>query len=291
MAFPPEPVKILDKKNDLMTKRGEYDQLPTFSNSHYKKLYNQTPIPDQNKIILESADSLIEAYQKEYAHAISLEDCILFRESLHRSLELTLSQSQDPLDVPTLSIKLWTSNINLKGKEFCGILNHAIRSDKPELLKHAVIISRGINVQCVIRKKIAPAWPDDNITYRGGGLPQQYRSFYEPKKTYRAPMFIATSTKKHVALNMFCSRVTAPCEPVLWKFHFHPDCKCVHVNYLDKSLIEGEEEFLFSAYSVFTVMQVDWKESPTWINAHVIDLAVSPDNLLEKEDLPLAPWC
>jgi len=278
-------VKIIHDKKNLPLIR-EYDQLPTFSNSNYKRLYNQTPVPDQIKEILDSAYCLIEEYQKENSLTISPDECVLFRESLLNSI-----QNYETLDVPTLSIKLWTSHICLKGKEFCGILNHAIRTDKADLLKHAVIISRGINVQCVIRKKICPVWPEDNITYRGGGLPQQHRFFYEPNKKYRAPMFLATSTKKYVALNMFCSRVAAPCEPVLWQFHFHPDFKCVHVNYLDKSLIEGEEEFLFSAYSVFTVKQVEWRDSPTWVNAHVINLEVAPDNILEPEDLPLAPWC
>jgi len=65
----------------------------------------------------------------------------------------------------------------------------------------------------------------------------------------------------------------------------------VNVNYLAKTNCPGEEEFLFSAYSVFTVEKYTWKDKPTWQNPHEIYLKVAPDNMLEPADLPSAPWC
>jgi len=285
---------VIDSRVVIRTKSG----ILSFATTNYKRIYERTPVPDSQQLIIDSVNSLIDEYQKEHSSTITLEDCGQFKSELLQYIKSGPQQQSPPthepppLDVPTLCIRLWTSPKNLKGKEFCGILNHSIRTDREELVKPAVIISRGINVQCVTRKNFtSPVWPEDNLTYRGGGLPLQHRSFYTEGKKYRAPMFLATSTKKYVALNLFCSRVMAPCEPVLWRFYFHPDFKCVHVNYLDKSLIENEEEFLFSAYSVFEVRKVEWKENPTWMTSHIIELYVSPDNLLEQEDLPLAPWC
>jgi len=46
--------------------------------------------------------------------------------------------------------------------------------------------------------------------------------------------------------------------------------------------IEGESEFLFVPYSVFTVISVDWKPNPVWSDPH---LKASLDNLNESEDL------
>ena len=53
--------------------------------------------------------------------------------------------------------------------------------------------------------------------------------------------------------------------------------------------VKGEEEYLFTAYSVFTVIKPPrWGAKPTdW---HEIHLQAALDNKLEDEDLPLAPW-
>ena len=68
-----------------------------------------------------------------------------------------------------------------------------------------------------------------------------------------------------------------------------------HVNYISNSHIMDannqprEAEYLFAPYSVFTVRAVTRGigTEPTNVN---IELDPAPDNALEPEDLPLAPW-
>ena len=59
---------------------------------------------------------------------------------------------------------------------------------------------------------------------------------------------------------------------------------------VEKTNIEGECEFLFVPYSVFTVLKVDWKSPATWTNPHIIELEAAIDNQLEPDDLPLINW-
>lgn len=71
----------------------------------------------------------------------------------------------------------------------------------------------------------------------------------------------------------------------------HSTLKCNHANLIEaKTLVGGENEFLYAPYSVFTVDSVDFKTNPTWIDPHRVVLQVAPDNKLEAGDLPLAPW-
>ena len=65
--------------------------------------------------------------------------------------------------------------------------------------------------------------------------------------------------------------------------------KCVHVNLVKKTNVEGEEEYLFAPYSAFTVVSATWNLG-TSLDPHVIELEAAVDNKEEPEDLPLAPW-
>ena len=47
-------------------------------------------------------------------------------------------------------------------------------------------------------------------------------------------------------------------------------------------------EYLFSPYSVFTVVKVEFSDEN--LAPHKISLSAAMDNKLEDEDLPLAPW-
>ena len=56
-------------------------------------------------------------------------------------------------------------------------------------------------------------------------------------------------------------------------------------------LLQGEDEFLFSAYSAFRVDRVHWSPTPRdKQRPHEITLYALPDNKETSEDLPLAPW-
>ena len=68
--------------------------------------------------------------------------------------------------------------------------------------------------------------------------------------------------------------------------------RCKHVNLVEKTNVEGEEEFLFAPYSVFTVLSVAMPASgkANASNPIVIQLQAAVDNREEPEDLPLSPW-
>ena len=52
---------------------------------------------------------------------------------------------------------------------------------------------------------------------------------------------------------------------------------------------QGEEEYLFTPYSAFTVLSAIWNAG-TDADPHIIELQAAVDNKAEPEDLPLAPW-
>ena len=67
-----------------------------------------------------------------------------------------------------------------------------------------------------------------------------------------------------------------------------PGCK--HVNLVTHTNVVGELEFLFAAYSAFTVVSVEWAARPDDETPHVVVLQAAIDNRREAEDAPLAPW-
>ena len=101
-------------------------------------------------------------------------------------------------------------------------------------------------------------------------------------------------------------------QPIMWTVHVDPAGehdlakRCADVNFVEHSLIDPvsgqsvEEEYLFTAYSIFTVRSVAWGAGGA---PHRIELDAATDNRAEaeggdgdwatpanSEDLPLAPW-
>ena len=64
------------------------------------------------------------------------------------------------------------------------------------------------------------------------------------------------------------------------------------MNLVEKTNVQGEEEFLFAPYSVFTVLSVTMPASgkPTATYPVVIELQAAINNLDEPTDLPISPW-
>ena len=55
--------------------------------------------------------------------------------------------------------------------------------------------------------------------------------------------------------------------------------------------LQGEDEFLFAAYSAFEVVRVHWSATPqNKALPHEITLRAFPDNRAVSEDVPLSPW-
>jgi hypothetical protein len=60
------------------------------------------------------------------------------------------------------------------------------------------------------------------------------------------------------------------------------------MSFVSKSLIEGENEYLFVPYSVFKLVSVKW--SGELKTPHDFTIRAAVDNQDEDEDLPLSPW-
>ena len=200
---------------------------------------------------------------------------------------------------------MWTSPLvcNLAPghkRELCSIINDVIREDSPACMPDLIIIAKALNDLCVVRRPIdqkVPSFPPGGICWRGGVLPDEHRSFYVSGKKYRVPGFLATSFDKNVSQQfLYNAWKGQKFPPIQWQIKVHPkgaqdfNYKCKHVNLVLNSHVGNEVEFLFAAYSVFTVTRVTWSANATDNKPHVIQLEAAIDNSKEPEDLPLAPW-
>jgi len=204
--------------------------------------------------------------------------------------------------VNTVCARLYTSTkrILVKGqrREFCFLLNHAIRSDDPKLLHHALPLVECINRHIVgeLRETNAPfklpptlsTMPGCNghrVTYRGGGMTAACQYFFQEGVRYRTDQYTSTSFDEDIALT-FASRSKCS-EKVMWRYHV--PTMCANVNYLSKTTIQ-EQEFLFVPFSVFSVLSVSWSNN-VGTTPHYVDIQACADNKTEPAWLPIAPRC
>uniref|UniRef100_A0A6U4TLV5 NAD(+)--protein-arginine ADP-ribosyltransferase n=1 Tax=Hemiselmis andersenii TaxID=464988 RepID=A0A6U4TLV5_HEMAN len=165
-------------------------------------------------------------------------------------------------------------------------------------LARIVSCINSLNLQLRLKRedmKKSKHFPPGGLLHRGGGLPDEHFGFYQEGKEFRVPGFLATSVSDEVA-NGFMVRARAREEnAVLWRVFLdergatQPRYQCMHVNFVEKSNVEGEEEFLFAPYSPFTVRKVIRGNGST-TRPHVIELEAGLDSREYAEDLPLAPW-
>jgi len=220
------------------------------------------------------------------------------RESFKHHDELL---DKDKMEVA--ATRIWTSAQTLQcvagsgGIEFCSLLNEVLRCDDAAMLQPACSIIRGINQLCVVRRKEKDQkFPPSAITHRGGALPLQHLPFFTAGKKYRVPMFLATSFNEMTAYGFWYRKFDEGQTPVHWVIHLDPAGqhnlmkRCKHVNLVSGSNVDGEEEFLFAPYSVFTVISVHVPPRPTDADPILIHIMAAIDNRHEAEDLPLAPW-
>ena len=196
----------------------------------------------------------------------------------------------DPIE--EMMQRMWTSALRLRDREFCFILNSAVRGDAAALADATAALSRGINTLCVTAgtlrgEAVAVTHPPNNVCLRGGGFDDKYRGFFVQGRKFRQPAFLATSFSEQVARKFIgWSSMPVKC---LWRVRIDPERKCGHVNLVRKTNVQGEEEYLFAPYSAFEVLSVSWNAG-TDAEPHVIELLAAVDNKAEPEDLPLAPW-
>ena len=283
-------------------------ELPrTFASSYFKQEYEKRraiPITQASQVFASVAD-FVHMYCE--VHGLTLpHQTVLQRQFVQLLSRQTGARPEvDPLgDAGVTAELLWTSSARLDGmsdehaKELCSLLNAAIRTDHAELMPSAAGLARSMNTLCVIRYAGAgrAEFPVNGITFRGTGFDCRYRPFFdsEPNKKYRVPGFLATSFSEEKAREFAFNNGTAFGRPaVLWVVHVDPRgrddpaYRCKHVNFVRHSHVHGEHEYLFTAYSVFTVRRCVWAEGKELSR---IEVDATLDNLTEPEDLPLAPW-
>ena len=178
--------------------------------------------------------------------------------------------------------------MTLRGREFCFILNRAVRGDESTLADPTAGLSRGINKLCVSVPP-SPPFPPGDVCFRGGGFDDQFRAFFVQGRKFRQPAYLATSFSEQVARHFIDMRGGGDC--VLWRVRIDPVRKCVHVNLVTKRVpgLPDEQEYLFAPYSAFTVLSARWRAGTT-AEPHEVELLAAVDNKEEPEDLPLAPW-
>eukprot|EP00292_Cryptomonas_paramecium_P005097 CAMPEP_0113703336 /NCGR_PEP_ID=MMETSP0038_2-20120614/25793_1 /TAXON_ID=2898 /ORGANISM="Cryptomonas paramecium" /LENGTH=428 /DNA_ID=CAMNT_0000627767 /DNA_START=800 /DNA_END=2086 /DNA_ORIENTATION=+ /assembly_acc=CAM_ASM_000170 len=199
--------------------------------------------------------------------------------------------------------RVWTSGKRMGGKdsrEFCSILNAAIRRDDARAMPFVATFARAVNELCVVRgarDASALKFPPDGALWRGGGLPDAHRGFYAPGVRYRVPGFLASSMSRDVAYNFYYQAYDQGLPAVLWRVQLDPRgqdelrYRCKHVNLVSRSHFgDSEAEFLFAPYSAFEVVSVQWSARPDDDTPHEVTIRAALDNRKEPEDLPLAPW-
>ena len=310
MSLKPQNLRVIvNAEMEAEEKADKIGQL-TFACSEFKQLYEGSKLPREDLELLTALKTFLltvcplEGLKESDAEAF-LRD--LRKEAFGAGSAVAKRVDELLGSVPGYAQRLWTSVSTLQTengrRELCWLINHAIRLDNPVLLKPLMPTIRAINSLCVVRgtrEVTANVWPANGLCYRGGGLPEKARSFFRPGVQYRVPGFLATSLSEEIA-RRFAERAfdagAGKLPVVLWTVQVDPEgstdpqLRCKQVNYVTHSnLGNSEQEFLFAPYSTFTVTRTEWSDTPNYNTPHRIWLQAARDNLVEPEDLPLAPW-
>jgi hypothetical protein len=229
----------------------------TFATSHYKREYQDTVPINKAAQIIGEISRFIYVYcrvhgctsESDTAHAESFVDLLQQEAGAHAD------GGAGDLMAPVRATAelLWTSASKFRGmgeheKEFCSLLNRAIREDDEKLAPPTAALSRGINAMLVEGRGNAPlpfppgeGGDDPGTVYRGGGFDDSLRGFFTVGKVYRQPAFLATSFLKAKA-EFFRGMAQAAGYPsVLWVIHVDPagehdvTRRCKHVNFVGES--------------------------------------------------------
>jgi hypothetical protein len=149
-------------------------------------------------------------------------------------------------------------------RELAYIINSLLRSDHPEAAPDLAVVVAAMNTLLLSRRGDIKMlrFPPNGVTYRGGGLRDEYKSFFTPGKVFRVAGFLASSflLEKADEFMCFADARGEPC--VMWELRVDPEGErlvsrtCKHVNYVARTKVPGEEEYLFAPYSPFTVKEV-----------------------------------
>jgi hypothetical protein len=252
----------------------------TLHSSNFKRCYDGTAAPTDSTVMWQSMEELLRAFCG--AEQIGWGEGFVFLTRLRQEAE----RSNDDLVAERVQ-RMWTSALQLRGRELCSILNCAARADTPQFVKPLAVLVRAINMLCVT---VGRSVQLPQLCYRGGGFDDRHREWYAAHvgQKMRQPSFLAASVSRAVA-DGFMARSNQR-RKVRWVVRFDP-AGCVHVNLVSKRVpgLVDESEYLFAPYSTFTLQAVRWGDGTT-ADPHQLELMAAADNRVESELLPLAPW-
>jgi outer membrane protein assembly factor BamB len=277
----------------------------SFQSSNYKRAYDSFARELSLSEFAQACFAVVHAHAKRHDKSTGAAQAFCVK----------IASEWSPSDkVPTAAQKVWTSGTCFQGCEFCSIFSEAVRDDHAELAPHVALLARALNADLVTSGRGSSIGPmpyplgpgaegrerstEAYTCWRGGGFwdNPRTRAFFVPGRRYRVPQFLATSFHKEVAL-AFIARVRpsdgVAKSRVLWKIKLDPVRGCGHVRHItkDADVYCDECEFLFTAFSAFEVLSVNWRYGG--LEPHEITIRAAADNRdpAFPEDLPVAPWC
>lgn len=285
--FPHSLFRLVGRANNA-DQRSTTDALVngawTLENSAFGAAYKQAAVPAAVCQYMDQVQSLVDTFVSAKGMAPS---------SPADAAQAYVSQLRvdSPADdVAEIAETMWTSAHTLEvadgNYEFCQILNWALWQDTCSTEVSTIL--RTLNLFCVGRASLDRALlmkDPPNKLYRGGGFHPACRTFFKVGLRFRAPPVLPTSSTR-ITAEYFAHRSSLP-EKILWKF-LCPGL-CTHVNHIVRRAagVPEEDEWLFTAYSVFEVRSVKWGVGS---NMHKIKLEVCTDNSKESMQLPCSPW-
>lgn len=284
LAFGFIPLAIWYLRRPSICRAGQVPQ--SFEKSNYKAKYVATAVVTDVLTAMTRLNAFVNAVA-ENINATEAE-AAAYRDSLTQPILAGQFST-----VGQLASFLWTTDHLFKGRELCSFINEAVRTEDGEMFDAVIPVCRMLNGNLVVRGGAGPtAYPPNNTTHRGLGMPACCRAFFIQDKTFRVPNFFATSFTLETALDFAGNNSSTENLPTRFEVEFDPPTSqgglgCKHANYLDGiSGIPGEHEFLMPPYSAFTVVADPFELDGIW----VIRIRALHDNLLAEANIPVAPW-
>jgi hypothetical protein len=162
----------------------------TFADSNFLEVYSQPDSkPKRQSQLMEAVHAIVTAHAA--ARGVAAAEADSFFEKLQANAFTSggLTEVLSAQQLMYIAVRLWTSAERLCGREFCSILNEAIRTDAAATMGPAAKITQAINSHCVTRRNPgetgaggAVRWPPSNHTFRGTAMPRCHRAFVTPGK-------------------------------------------------------------------------------------------------------------
>jgi hypothetical protein len=269
---------------------------------------------------------LVDAYLYEGKSAAEAKDAGReFQVRLEKDVTRVCAESitnqkllQELLSSPSwVASRAWTSTERCKAmlKEWCGVLQWALRTNDEALIGSAVQIYATMNMYSVSDRHDVAAlnkveWPvTENpetleipwVLHRGGRLPDQHVQWYkdaiEKKIIYRVGIALPTSKVGQRAMEFMMVHSYPDDAPMLYtRYNLSKVLKCMHVNCFERvTLVPKEQEFLFPPFSAFRATKLE-KVSDCGIDYWMLEVDVLPDNRSVAQGgsipirAPTAPW-